>query len=90
MTHLASKAGARDDRRFEEAYWKVFESFFGPQHARVVKAALLAKVEHGDTGDREIDRVCYGLRQTMGWVAEAIEKRALAEVRHEGAPITQA
>jgi hypothetical protein len=90
VTHLATKAGARDDRSFEEAYWRTFESFFGPQHARVVKAALLAKVEHADTGDREIDRVCYGLRQTMGWVAEAIEKRALAEVRREGAAVTTA
>lgn len=90
MTHLATKAGAAGDRRFEEAYWRVFESFFGPQHARVVKAALLAKIDHGDTGDREIDRVCYGLRQTMGWVAEAIEKKALAEVRHEGHTLTTA
>ena len=91
MSHLATKIGARDDRQFQEAYWRTFESFFGPQNARVLKATLLAKVDHGDTGESDLDRVCYGLRQTMGWVAEAIEKKALAEARRtEGERVTPA
>ncbi len=91
MSHLATKLGVRDDRQFEEAYWRTFEAFFGPQNARVLRATLLAKVEHGDTGATDVDRVCFGLRQTMGWVAEAIEKRALADTRRtEGERVTPA
>ena len=82
MSHLATPLGIGHDKEFEEAYWKVFESFFGDQNARVVKATLLAKVKKGDTGEDDVDRICYGLRQTMGWVAEAIEKRALRETGH--------
>jgi hypothetical protein len=41
---------------------------------------LLTRFEHGDQSDSEIDRVCYGLRQTMGWIAEAIERAALTDV----------
>ena len=88
MSQLAVKLGARDDRSFDEAYWKVFDAFFGPQHARMLKATLLAKV---DKGESEVDRVGQGLRQTMGWVAEAIEKRALAEAKqNEGGALTPA
>jgi hypothetical protein len=91
MSHLATKVGAHDDRRFQEAYWHVFEAFFGPQNARVLKATLLAKVDRADTGTTEVDRVCFGLRQSMGWVAEAIEKKALAEARaSEGERVTPA
>lgn len=82
MSHLATPLGVREDQAFQEAYWKVFDAFFGDQNARVVKATLLAKVKKGDTGDAELDRICFGLRQTMGWVAEAIEKRALRETGH--------
>lgn len=82
MSHLATPLGVREDAAFQQAYWKVFESFFGDQNARVVKATLLAKVKKGDTGDGELDRICFGLRQTMGWVAEAIEKRALSEAKN--------
>ena len=80
MSHLASRLGIRDDKAFEAAYWKVFEAFFGSQNAPMVKATLLARVDEADTGASELDRVCYGLRQTMGWAAEAIEKRALEAV----------
>jgi hypothetical protein len=90
MSHLASKLGARDDREFQAAYWRIFEAYFGAANARVVKATLLAKVEEADTGESELDRVCFGLRQTMGWLAEAIEKKALAEARRSAATITQA
>ena len=91
MSHIATKVGARDDREFQAAYWRTFEAYFGTQNARVIKATLLAKVEQGDTGESELDRVCYGLRQTMGWLAEAIEKKALADSRKsERSPLTPA
>ena len=91
MSHLASKVGARDDREFQAAYWRTFEAYFGTQNARVIKATLLAKVEEGDTGRSDLDRVCFGLRQTMGWLAEAIEKKALAEAhRSESTHVTSA
>lgn len=45
----------------------------------MVKSMLLSKVKTADTGDTEIDRVCQGLRMTMGWLAEAIERAALEE-----------
>lgn len=41
---------------------------------------LLAKFARGDHGTEEIDRVCLGLRQTMGWIADAVEKAALSEL----------
>jgi hypothetical protein len=41
---------------------------------------MLAKNAKADTGNAEIDRVCYGLRQTMGWLAEAIERKALSAI----------
>jgi len=44
---------------------------------------LLSKVKKADTGDTELDRVCQGLRMTMGWLAEAIERSALSEAGYE-------
>lgn len=40
---------------------------------------LLAKFPPGEAGMSDIERVSYGLRQTMGWVAEAIERTAMSE-----------
>jgi hypothetical protein len=40
-------------------------------------------VKKADTGDTEIDRVCQGLRMTMGWLAEAIERTALHDAGYE-------
>ena len=40
-------------------------------------AMLLAKNETADTGSEELDRICFGLRQSMGWLAEAIERKAV-------------
>ena len=51
----------------------------------MVKAMLLSKVKKADTGDAEIDRVCLGLRMTMGWLAEAIERTALRDAGYENA-----
>lgn len=76
---MASRVGAKDDHSFEASYWRVFEQFFGPRNSSIVKAMLLAKYPRADTGTGELDRVCYGLRQTMAWLAEAIEKKALTE-----------
>ena len=78
--HLAAGLGVRDDEAFQAAYWKAFEEFFGPNNAPVVKAMMLARNAKADTGKGEIDRVCFGLRQTMSWLAEAVERRALASV----------
>lgn len=69
----------KDDQSFKTAYWKAFGQFFGPQNSAIVKAMLLAKYAEADTGTGELDRVCFGLRQTMAWLAEAIENRALIE-----------
>jgi len=49
----------------------------------MVKSMLLSKVKKADTGDAEIDRVCLGLRMTMGWLAEAIERTALHDAGYE-------
>ncbi len=76
--HIARGLGAEDDAKFQAAYWKAFEEFFGKQNAAVVKAMMLARNPKGDGGGTEIDRVCFGMRQTMGWLAEAIERKALA------------
>jgi hypothetical protein len=80
VSHLATRLGLEDDKAFIAAYWKVFESFFGAQNAPMIKATLLARVAKGDTGSSDLDRVCLGLRETMGWAAEAIEKKALDQV----------
>jgi len=72
--------GLRDDETFQKAYWKYFEEFFGKQNSAVVKAMLLAKNSKAETGAGEVDRVCLGLRQTMGWLAEAFERKALTAV----------
>jgi hypothetical protein len=80
MAHLASSIGVKDDPKFEAAYWKVFRSFFGEQNSWMVRATLLTKYDKADTGATDLDRVCFGLRQTMGWAAEAIERRALSEI----------
>jgi len=53
----------------------------------MVKAMLLSKVKKADTGDTEIDRVCEGLRMTMGWLAEAIERTALHDAGYENVDI---
>jgi len=82
MPHLAGKLGVKSDENFQKAYWKYFEEFFGKQNSAVVKAMLLAKNDKADTGSEEIDRVCFGLRQSMGWLAEAIERKALAAANH--------
>jgi len=68
----------RRDETYRAAYWKAFEEFFGARNAPVVKAMLLARHEKVDTGKEELDRVCFGLRQTMSWLAEAIERKAIA------------
>ena len=81
MVHIASPMGMKHNEAFQKAYWKFFEEFFGKQNSAVVKAMLLAKVDTADTGDEEIDRVCFGLRQSMGWLAEAIERKALSAAR---------
>lgn len=78
--HLAGSMGLTKDKDFEAAYWKAFEEFFGAQNGPVVKAMLLARSERVDTGSGDLDRVCFGLRQTMSWLAEAIERKALATV----------
>lgn len=49
----------------------------------MVKSMLLSKVKKADTGDTELDRVCQGLRITMGWLAEAIERSALHEAGYQ-------
>ncbi len=77
MPHIATSLGIRKDAKFRKAYWEAFERFFGPANSQVIKAMLLAKTPIGDTGEEEIDRVCYGLRSTMAWLAEAIEKSAI-------------
>jgi len=78
--HLARSMGLRGDESYRAAYWKAFEEFFGPRNAPVVKAMLLARHDKADTGHEELDRVCFGLRQTMSWLAEAIERKAIATV----------
>lgn len=80
MSHLAVPKGVRDDDSYQQAYWRTFEGFFGKPNSAVVKAMLLAKHDKADTGDGELDRVCFGLRQTMGWLAEAIERKAIAQL----------
>jgi len=78
VVHIAGTMGMKHNEAFEKAYWKTFEEFFGKQNSLVVKAMLLARNDTADTGTEEIDRVCFGLRQSMGWLAEAIERKALA------------
>jgi len=77
--------GVRDNPAFQQAYWRAFDKTFGDQNAHMVKSMLLSKVKKGETGDAEIDRVCLGLRMTMGWLAEAIERSALSEAGLENA-----
>jgi hypothetical protein len=83
VPHLAKVKGARDDPAFQQAYWRAFDKTFGGQNAQMVKSMLLSKVKKADTGDAEIDRVCLGLRMTMGWLAEAIERTALHDAGYE-------
>ena len=80
MAHLAGPKGVKHKEAYQTAYWNAFEEFFGRQNAAVVKAMLLAKNAKADTGEGELERVCYGLRQTMGWLAEAIERKALSSL----------
>lgn len=75
--HLAGPLGLKNDHAYAAGYWKAFEQFFGPQNAPIVKAMLLARNDKVDTGTGELDRVCFGLRQTMSWLAEAIERKAI-------------
>jgi len=79
VPHLATSVGARESPAFQKAYWRAFEKTFGEQNSHMIKAMLLSKVKKGDTGETELDRVCLGLRMTMGWLAEAIERTALEE-----------
>ncbi|TLZ70724.1 MAG: hypothetical protein E6K10_07225 [Methanobacteriota archaeon] len=88
--HLAGRLGLKNDDKYQAAYWKAFEEFFGAHNAPVVKAMLLARKDKVDTGNAEIDRVCFGLRQTMSWLAEAIERRAIASVGKESPRATPA
>src|SRR5437867_5501990 len=90
VVHLAGPLGVKDDESYRRAYWRYFDEFFGKKNAGVIKAMLLAKNAKADTGDDEIDRVCYGLRQTMGWLAEAIERKALSSVPKQGMATTKA
>ena len=78
--HLASRLGVKNDKSFQAAYWKAFNDFFGPTNAPVIKAMLIARHVKVDTGNAEVDRVCFGLRETMSWLAEAIERKALESV----------
>lgn len=77
---MATSRGLKEDEAYREAYWRAFDRFFGTQNAAVIKAMLLAKYEPGEAGRTELDRVCYGLRKTMGWIAEAIEHAAVNDV----------
>jgi hypothetical protein len=86
VPHLATGMGAKDDPAFQKAYWSVFEKTFGEQNATMVKSMLLSKVKHGETGDTDLDRVCSGLRMTMGWLAEAIERAALEQSGYGSPP----
>ena len=70
----------KNDKSFQTAYWKAFNDFFGPTNAPVIKAMLIARHVKVDTGNAELDRVCFGLRETMSWLAEAIERKALESV----------
>lgn len=71
-----SGRGAKDDKAYQQAYWRAFEKFFGPQNGPVIKAMLLAKYPPGEAGHSDMERVAYGLQHSMGWVAEAIERSA--------------
>ena len=84
--HLASRLGVKNDKYFQAAYWKAFEAFFGPTNAPVIKAMLVARHIKVDTGSSDLDRVCFGLRETMSWLAEAIERKALDSV---GQPVSR-
>ena len=84
--HVAGPLGLKNDKSYQAAYWKALEEFFGKQNSAVVKAMILAKNPKADTGDGEIARMCYGLRQTMGWLAEAIERKAVSAVGPERSP----
>lgn len=86
MSHLASRIGLRTDRAFEAAYWETFEAFFSKANAPLIRSSLLARVARGETGTSEIDRVCTGLRQTMGWAADAIEREALRKIGKAAPP----
>ena len=77
--HLASRLGVKNDKSFQTAYWKAFNDFFGPTNAPVIKAMLIARHVKVDTGNADLDRVCFGLRETMSWLAEAIELAELAK-----------
>lgn len=77
---MATPRGVQGDKAYHDAYWKAFYRFFGSQNGAVVKSMLLAKFPRGDRGKEEIDRVCFGLRQTMGWIADAVERAALADL----------
>jgi len=70
----------KNDKSFQTAYWKAFNDFFGPTNAPVIKAMLIARHVKVDTGNADLDRVCFGLRETMSWLAEAIERKALESV----------
>lgn len=69
-----------DTEAYRKAFWRAFERFFGTSNAAVVKAMLLAKYPHGEHGDDEVERVAYGLRRTMGWIADAIDRTVRAEL----------
>lgn len=77
MPHIATKLGIKRDEEFKRAYWTAFDHFLGAENSRLLKTMILARTPKGDTGKEDIDRICYGLRTTIPWLADAIEKSAL-------------
>lgn len=50
------------------------------EEAEVLKAVLLARHPNADTGEGEVDRVCFGLRQILKRKADVVERRALSKL----------
>ena len=80
LTNPPSPDGMKD-AAYVEAFWRAFDRFFGPQNAPVMRAMLLAKYPAGQAGDSEVDRITFGLRATMAWIAEAIDRAARNELQ---------
>lgn len=76
ITRVTEGRGTKGSSAYQVAYWSAFDKFFGPHNGPVIKAMLLAKYPPGEAGHSEMERVAYGLRHSMGWVAEAIERSA--------------
>jgi hypothetical protein len=80
VTHPPNPVGTKD-AAYVEAFWRAFNRFFGPQNAPVMRAMLLAKYPAGEAGDSDLDRITFGLRATMAWIAEAIDRSARNEMQ---------